>query len=343
GLTRADPTLQVYYGRPERNTSLDVTASDAAFPEGDNFRMAFAFSSPDGAYYAPGISDAEPSLPVYWNGPAETQGNAHALYVQREPGSIDGPPLSYVAYDSAAVSLSDGDADDDVLGLDLSADVLGTVNIAGSVDSGQFGSHIHRLAMRFDDGTVLPLLASESNQAPFSFLVPVLPEATLTVAASSNVVGYVVAHTDGVPAAADQNVDLVLPRPVAPNAPANGGTAGPGTTFSWSTVGQSARVFVWHLESEGFVEGIYVITSESSIELPQVPGFSVTLPDPDDEWAFYWSVETHGDFASVDAATGPEGLFDSYALDKDLGTGPLRGSQGYYTNSDIRSVNLSAQ
>jgi hypothetical protein len=73
-----------------------------------------------------------------------------------------------------------------------------------------------------------------------------------------------------------------------------------------------------------------------------VPGYSLTLPSADEDFAFYWSVETHGDVASVDDATGPEGLFDSFALEGNIGTGPVRGSQGYYTNSDIRFVSIAA-
>ena len=69
----------------------------------------------------------------------------------------------------------------------------------------------------------------------------------------------------------------------------------------------------------------------------------MVLPTPDNEFAFYWLVETHGDYASVDAAAGPDGLYDSFALELNIGTGLSRGSTGYYTNSDARSVNLLSQ
>jgi hypothetical protein len=85
-----------------------------------------------------------------------------------------------------------------------------------------------------------------------------------------------------------------------------------------------------------------VITSSSTIPFPEVPGYSMTLPGDGDDFAFYWSVETHGDHPSVDAAAGPEGLFDSFALEKNVGTGAPRGGTGYYTNSDSRSVNIAA-
>jgi hypothetical protein len=340
GLTRSDPTLQVYYGLPEHGSTLDLTVTNASFAD-ENRRLIFAFSSADGYYAAPGIDSAEPFLYPSWSGPAATAGNAHGLLVLRASADTGAPPLAYEAYQTTPLALRD--EVDSSLGLDMSADTIPQFNLTGSVDSGPFGSQTHLISTRFADGTVLPLLTAESTLAPFSYLVPALPSASLIVAASAaGALGYVVAHADGVPAAADQNVALELPRPLATSAPANASAVGPGTLFAWSTLGQTAQVFVWHLESEEFFEGIYVITSRSEIEYPRIPGFSMTVPS-DGELALYWSVETHGDYPSVDAAAGPDGLYDSFALEKNIGTGPSRGSRGYYTNSDIRSVNLTAQ
>jgi hypothetical protein len=341
GLTRPDPTVQVYYGLPERNSSLDLAVSNNTFVDGDNRQLLFAFSSPDGAYSATGINVVDPSLFPAWNGPASTAGNAHGLLVQRSSTDTGAPPLGYEAYQTTPLALTD--EGDSIVGLDMSADTIPTITLTGSVDSGPFGSATHLISTRFADGTALPLLSADSTQEAFSYLLPVLPNASLTVAASAGVPGYTVAHADAVPATAQQNVALVLPRPVSPNAPANGSAVGPGTPFSWSTVGQSAQVFVWHIESEAFFEGIYVITSRSEITFPQVPGYSMNLPEAGDDWAFYWSVETHGDHPNVDAATGPGGLYDSFALELNVGTGPSRGGGGYYTNSDARSVAVTAQ
>jgi hypothetical protein len=339
GLTRVDPTLQVYYGRPERSSTVSLTVTGASFLD-ETRRLIFAFSSPDGYYAATGINFEAPSLFPGWGGPAATAGNAHALLVLRSSTDTDAPPLAYEAYRTTPLALSDEATSS--LGLDMAASAIPQATLTGSVDAGPFGEHSQLVATRFADGTVLPLLRADSNQAAFSYLVPSLPSASLTVAALAGPPGYSVVHADGVPAAADQNVALVLPRPVSPNAPANGSQAGPGTTFSWSSVGQSAQVFVWHLESEDYFEGIYVITSQSEIAYPQVPGYSMTLPGEGDDFAFYWSVETHGDHPSVDAAAGPDGLFDSFALEKNIGTGAPRGGTGYYTNSDSRSVNIAA-
>lgn len=340
GLTRNDPTLQVYYGLPGRSSTVNLTVTGASFSEA-NRRLIFAFSSPDGYYSASGINSETPSLSPGWGGPPSTAGNAHALLVLRSSTDTDAPPLAYEAYRTTPLALGDGVASG--LTLDMAAGAIPQATLTGSVDAGAFGEHTQLVATRFADGTALPLLRSDSNQAEFSYLVPSLPSGSLTVAALAGPPGSSVVHADGVPAAADQNVALVLPRPVSLNAPADGAQVGPGTTFAWSSVGQSAQVFVWHLESQAYFEGIYVVTAGSEITYPQVPGYSMVLPGADQDFAFYWSVETHGDFPSVDAAAGPEGLFDSFALEKNIGTGPSRGSTGYYTDSVSRIVNIAQQ
>jgi hypothetical protein len=340
GLTRPDPTVQVYYGLPVRNSNLNTSLTNASF-EDINRKLIFAFSSPDGHYSASGINFETPTLSPSWSGPAATAGTAHGLLVLRSSSDTDAPPIAYEAYQSAPLALRD--AVDSNISLDMAADTIPQVTLTGSVDPGGFGTPTHRVAARLADGTVLPLLANDSSEATFSYLVPVLAGSTLIMSASASTPGYALAHVDGVPAAPDQNVALELPRPVAPNAPGGGSDVGPGTLFSWSTLGQNAGVFVWHLESNSYFEGIYVVTSRSEIEFPVVPGYSMVLPTSDNDFTFYWSVETHGDYGSVDEVAGPEGLYDSFALAIDIGTGPSRGSTGYYTNSDSRVVKVVDQ
>jgi hypothetical protein len=339
GLTRTDPTVQVYYGLLERQSTVSLTITNAEFTD-ENQRLIFAFSSPDGYYAASGINAEQVDLQPSWSGPPATTGTAHGLLVLRSSTASGAPPVAYQAYQATPLAVSDGV--DSSFALDMAADTIPQVSLTGSVDAGSFGSQTHWIATRFADGTVLPLLTADSNQAPFSYQVPALPSASLIVAASAGPPGYALAHADGIPAAGDQNVALALPRPVAPNAPGNGSQAGPGTVFAWSTVGQTAQVFVWHLESDDFFEGIFVITARSEIQYPQIPGFSLTIPN-DGQLEPSWSVETHGDYPDVDAAAGPDGFYDSFALEKNIGTGASRGSRGYYTNSDIRFVTLGPE
>jgi len=337
GLTRPDPTLQVYYGLTGRDSTLLLTVANTTLEDDRN--LSLAFSSPDGHYAAATISGDAPSLSPFWTGPASTAGNVHGLVVLRSATGTGAAPLAYEAYETTPLALDDRDTSS--LTLDMSADVIPPVILTGSVDVGTLGVATNLISTRFADGTVLPLVSEVSNQGVFSYLVPSLPSASLTVAAAAGSPAYSVAHVDGVPAAGSPDVELVLPRPVAPTAPANGAQVGPGTTFAWSTLGQSARVFVWHLQSLDSLESIYVITARSQIEYPELEGFDLTLPT-DGEPAFYWTVETHGDYASVDAASEADGFYDSFALEKNVGTGLPRGSQGYYTSSELRFVEVVA-
>jgi hypothetical protein len=52
-----------------------------------------------------------------------------------------------------------------------------------------------------------------------------------------------------------------------------------------------------------------------------------------------WLVQTHGDIADVDAATGPEGFIDAFALRRTFPVGPRRGA-GSFTKSAERIVTV---
>lgn len=340
GLTRPDPTLQVYVGLPQRSSNLDVGLTGVSI-EDPNRGVIFSFSSPDASYRNPSFDAQTTTVFPSWTGPATTTGNAHGLLVLRS-GLFDGePPLTYEAYDTAPLVFSEVATSN--VSLDMSSDTIPSVNLSGTVDSGTFGSQTNSISLRFNDGAIMPLLDDSSSAAAFSYLVPNLASTSLIVAASAGTSPFVVAHADGIAATDNQNVALTLPRPVAPIAPGGNSDGGPGTTFSWSTLGQTAGVYVWHLESNRFREGIYVITSRSEIEFPRVPNFTMELSGDADPFTFYWVVETHGDYASVDAATGPDGFFDSFSFNRDTAVGPSRGSSGYYSESEARVVNLVAQ
>ena len=107
---------------------------------------------------------------------------------------------------------------------------------------------------------------------------------------------YAVAWRDGVlPGASD--VVLNVPNPVNLTAPQSDAPVTPSTLYSWSSLGQTARTFVWRVEFRDTFEGMLVITSRTQIELPTFPdGFTVPAGTP-----YSWSVETHGDAPSVDA------------------------------------------
>jgi hypothetical protein len=80
GLTRGDPTLQVYEALPERQTSLTVSIDNVDFSAGKRW-VSFAFSSPDARFAGLLDSSSVTVGATGWTGPATTTGTAHALTV----------------------------------------------------------------------------------------------------------------------------------------------------------------------------------------------------------------------------------------------------------------------
>jgi len=162
-------------------------------------------------------------------------------------------------------------------------------------------------------------------------------EATSSVGAADGSAGfppYAVAHRENV-AVGQSDIALGVPRPVTLLGPQAGASVTPSATYSWSTLSQTARTFLWHLEFDATYEGIFVLTSRTEIELPTFadgfsvpPGVNVT-----------WSVETHGDAPDVDALTGEAGYLDAFSIGTAYPIGPNH-SDGYYTESERRSFSM---
>lgn len=338
GLTRDDPTLQVYSALVQRSaTSLLLTLENAEFDADADRRVLFGFNSPDGRYADPSV-DVERitilGVPA-WTGPAVITGNVHALRVLTSGGFDGDPPLAYEAHQTGSLSASDGELAE--LTLDMQANLVPTATVAGSVTGGTLGVRSDLVSVRFADGTVVPLIDESSAGADFAYLVPALEQSSITVAAADGVLApLAVAWRDDV-APGDTDVALAIPNPVALSAPQQGASVTPSTPYSWSVAGQSAQTFLWHLEFSQTYEGMLVITSRTQIELPTFPdGFTVP---PGTE--FVWSVETHGDAPDVDALAGPDGFLTPFSVGESFPVGPARGS-GYYTESARRSASMSS-
>jgi hypothetical protein len=331
GLSRADPTLQVYSALVQRaSSSFDVSIENAAFDDEPSRRAVVAFSSPDGRFVDESLSSESTSFVggINWTGPTSIDGNVHALLI---------PPTAYEAQQAATLRVDDGELA--AQSFDLEPGELPSDVIAGSISGGEVGARSNYVALRFDDGTALPLVDDTNSAETFAYLVPVLPEASLVVAAADGSSGfppYTLGWQDGLaPDAAD--IALAIPNAVDLSGPLSGASVDAETRFAWSTAGQTARTFVWHLESTGpFFEGMLVITQRTQIALPEFPdGFSLLPGTP-----FVWSVETHGDAPDVDALAGPDGFLDPFSVGESFPVGPGRGG-GYYTESARNAGTMS--
>jgi hypothetical protein len=183
------------------------------------------------------------------------------------------------------------------------------------------------------------LIEESSPGEAFGYLVPDLPDASVTLAVSQGFFApYAVAWREV--AAGQAGLALALPSPVRLDAPQADATITSETRFSWSSPSGGARTFLWHLElvDDTIYQGIFVATARTEIDLPRF-GNALELPPRSSS---VWSVETHGDLADVDAMTGPEGFLDAFSIPpQTYPYGPRRGA-GSYTDSIHNAVTMDA-
>jgi hypothetical protein len=329
GLTRRDPTLQVYAGLPERDGYLTFTPMDATLT--GSRRCNVSFGGPDTMlYYSDVPSNGSASI-VDWRGPATTSVVMRGLVFSFD--SMTYLPTGYHAYASGIATLSDTiDAD---VSLSLPDDPnIQTGNITGTVNAVVSENRTNSVYVRFanDDGSTSAIqVVNEYYSGPdtFTYLVPSLPESAIFVTASSGNYGdgpYSLAYKDNV--APGQNVSLEIPAaptPVSPagqaTPPANG--ADTSTVFRWT--GTSGGC-VLYFEDQDAYEGAFVVTANTQTTLPTFPGYALYPGSRQ-----HWRIETHGDFADVDAMAGPNGYLQS-VIDTGHPRGRKRGD-GVYTIS----------
>jgi hypothetical protein len=327
GLTRADPTLQVYVALPEQSGSSLSFVFQNSFQAGEH--AFIAFSTPEETFVD---RDRTNSVQIIgapgWTGPATITGNIHALLASGDP------PSSFVSHQALPLTATNGLAVSATF--NLAPIDIPTGNISGTASGGIVGLRSNYVAVRFSDGTAMPIIDQGAPTEPFSYVVPSLPGTSFVVAAAdgSSRSPYAVAHRENV-AFGQTDIALTVPRPVTLASPQNGASVTPSTTYSWSALGQTAQVFLWHLELLPGLDGMFVLTSRTEIELPEfADGF--TVPPGTD---FNWQVETHGDVPNVDACAGPNGYLDSFSLLTTFPEGPNR-SDGYYTQSELRGFTM---
>jgi hypothetical protein len=169
--------------------------------------------------------------------------------------------------------------------------------------------------------------------ANFTYLVPSLPNASVTVMASEGDSfrgAASVAHRDGI-TNAQNTIPLELPTPPVPVG--GQGAITPETTMSWSG---SQKTYVWRAESADWYEGVYVVTSRKSITMPTFAnGFALRSGEEAS-----WRVETHGNAATVDELAGPQGFADSFGASMGSGPSGPRRDSGTYSISMSRRFTM---
>lgn len=326
GVTRRDPTLQVYGGLDLRSTNVLVNPSNV--PAGSV--VAMALGGEYGRYLREGATQSN-SMVSFFGPPAITM-YGHALaWVE-----TDGLPTDYVAYDATPLIAFDSAVADPVTFTgDLTENEVTSGTISGSVTSPTSDARRNAVYVRFASNAVIQVVKDSSAiDESFTYTVPSLPDASILIAAHEGDLyegPRAVAYQNGLNPG-ETNVELAIPAPVTLTAPSDAAPLADDTVFSWSS---EAQTFVWLFWSQSVNEGLFVVTAQKELSVPTFPN-GLDLVRPGDDYA--WRVETHGDAESVDAMLGAEGFlgdFNDIAYDEPEGPGSGTGS---YTASPVRGV-----
>jgi hypothetical protein len=326
GLTRVDPTLQVWDAFPNRSAAdftIHVTGIDFANYPSEQMTIV-AHGGADGAFSSD-ISGANSVKPSAWYGPTTSSMTGHALTWLRASSSFSALPTSYLSYDTQTASLTDMGSSS--VSFDLTNRSIPSAMISGTTTpSGSGGARQNGLYVRFASNANIPIVTDPNQPTSFSYLVPSITGGTITLAASEGYLPtppYAVVHRDDL-AAGQTGIALSIPTASSITSPATGTTGvNASTLFRWSG---SAKVFVWSLLSVPEYKSIFVVTTEQQGTIPTLPAGPLLPPNG----SCRWYVETPGAFQSVDEATANQGLLD------DFGTGEPWGAwrgNGSFTRS----------
>lgn len=342
GLTRRDPTLQIYEGLTDRGTQIDVLPNDPSTLTGSR-TLSISFGGPDGSSQhtdvsGPGLSAAH----IAWQGPAQTQEVGHALIW--EPDPISDFPSKFIAFDSTQIGLVDTA---DVVGahgkasFDLSADSIDAGTIEGTVPGSGFVARFNNVFLRFTSNAVIKLLADKAKTAGFTYVVPSLPDASATlVAGEGDLYSELgVAHKGGLlPNASGLSLTIPTPARDLVVIPMTDATKVSATTqFNFTRGGGANAPFVatfMYGDNSVHDDILYLVSAKTPFKLPKVVNGTYTLPPG----PYGWRVETHGAPQNVDAMAGPTGFLDavsnSYWYDEP--SGPRTGDGAYTLSKSIQ-------
>jgi len=335
GISRRDPTLDIYRGRPEQYGSITFHNDNVTFPLPDTDQIGWAFASADANYESTMDTSPYTDDAVSWVGPTKTSGTAHALLFSFTAWA-SGIPQKYTAYNSAPVAFDTAASTPATVVLDLAkptpAITVGT--IAGTVTATGSGQRENQIWLHFPDGANIQVANDSPAPDNYSYPVPTIAGSSFIVAATSGdsyYVPYGVAFQSNV-AVGQAGVDLQVPTPATLLAPASDAANVDGkTVFKWAG---GSSVSVLHFECNISYNALFVVTAAKQVSLPTFTGTQFALPTGQDYC--FWSVEGHGTATGMDDATKGPGMLSSMANGRPDG----RNLSGTFTESERRTFHL---
>ncbi|HKP64435.1 MAG TPA: carboxypeptidase-like regulatory domain-containing protein [Polyangiales bacterium] len=327
GISRRDPTLQVYRSADFQKGEITWHAAGVTFPLPSDQYILAGFGCPDGDGFQR-LTAADTTLEVSWIGPlASSRCVTHAL--QYRASSDNARIVEYLAHSTTSVTLSSSMPAQ--ASLSFGGTKLLDNTISGNVIAPGEGARTNWARIRWNDGTFLPIAEETPTSETFSYRVPMLPDANIMIVGLRGMPGgrpLALAIADNLTPGMT-NVELRVPNWPSLTEPADAKMAVDGDTlFQWST---DSRVSVLVAVAKEGNDSMYVVTANKEAHLAMRPRVPYT---PRAGSSFDWFVATHGDFASMDEATGSDGFISGYSYAQVHG--PRRGN-GSFTSSAGRS------
>jgi hypothetical protein len=327
GISRRDPTLQIYRSADFQHGQITWHTTGVTFPLPSDQNILAGFGCPDGDGFQR-LTGVDTMLEVSWIGPtASTNCVTHALlYRMSTSGAL---ALEYLAHDAKPLMLSSAAPAQASLNLGGAKPEVGT--IAGHVTAPGEGARTNWARVRWNDGAFLPIVEETPTTDSFSYQVPILPDADIMLVGLRGTPGdrpLALAIADNLHAGA-ADVELRVPAWPSLTAPADAKAGVDGSTlFAWSS---DSRVNVLVAVAKEGGDSMYVVTANEQAHLAMVPRVPYT---PRAGSSFDWFVATHGDFATMDEATAADGFISGYSYAQVHG--PRRGN-GSFSSSIGRS------
>jgi hypothetical protein len=335
GLTRRDPTLQVYQGLDERSMYTNLRPEGGTPTATQN--LSLAIGSPHGSWQAVNIGTGRDAAAFYWIGPTAIAATGHALLWEYD--SATDLPTDYVSYDTFTVALDDT-ATTQAVNINVEPTDITQGNIAGTITAPSSAGPMNAGFLRFTSGATLRLFQESPGPSTFSYLIPSIPNASVTFAASDENPGnseFALVHRAGI-AAGTTDIALEIPATSTLTAPAPGAMVDSTTSFRYQNRQPGVGAAVIRFIDTDFYQGIYVVTSSTNFTIPPVLNGGFTLRAGAEHT---WVVQTHGPYANVDAMADENGFMDSFSLDYGASPNGPNTASGTYTQSAGRFFTMA--
>jgi hypothetical protein len=347
GLTRRDPTLQVFQGHPGHTAYVTVTSDKATRLTNDQLTLSAGMPTGTSDEYTNIGIDSSVSYGLDWEGGTTTSSTVYGLEWTKNASTT--LPASYKAYDSKPLALmADVDA---AVTLNMVPKVIASGIVTGTVETRATpiggGSRKNGAFVRFSTGASIQVVDQAPTVEAFSYVVPTLTDTSITVAAwegNYDVGPLGLVHKDGLSPGAAAGT-LAIPAPPKLLKPL-GGTVDETTPFSFQGSPDNAGAFLVVLSSNTSGSHLYIVTAQQKLpKLPSVVDGAWTLEHASGGAApiqYNWWVETHGSFATVDEMTGPDGYFDEFGVHYITPVG-IHQQDGTYTYSSLSQFTTKNQ